>query len=191
MQSRPITTLYPVPEANDQAPHVYISVGHQQMMTDTMPPLGLALWLMTTPASMRTAGGRLFVDVAPMLASPNRAAVLNTLGQSDTLIKDALTTILDRGFIHPHRRRTSRPRSIPCSARRRSIENDPAIVAGLIDRSQASIATLRREIATMSGPALFDFIVHDMEELKKHLREPRSSTAILAAMAQPRGSTST
>ena len=34
VQSRPITTLYPIPEANDQENHVYISVGHQQMMTD-------------------------------------------------------------------------------------------------------------------------------------------------------------
>lgn len=34
VQSRPITTLYPVPEANDRENHVYVSVGHQQMMTD-------------------------------------------------------------------------------------------------------------------------------------------------------------
>ncbi|VTR48925.1 phosphoenolpyruvate synthase [Actinobacillus pleuropneumoniae] len=39
VQSRPITTLYPIPEANDQENHVYVSVGHQQMMTDPMKPL--------------------------------------------------------------------------------------------------------------------------------------------------------
>lgn len=42
VQSRPITTLFPIPEANDQENHVYISVGHQQMMTDPMKPLGLS-----------------------------------------------------------------------------------------------------------------------------------------------------
>ena len=42
VQSRPITTLYPIPEANDGENHVYISVGHQQMMTDAMKPLGLS-----------------------------------------------------------------------------------------------------------------------------------------------------
>lgn len=36
VQSRPITTLYPIPEENDGENHVYISVGHQQMMTDAM-----------------------------------------------------------------------------------------------------------------------------------------------------------
>ena len=101
VQSRPITTLYPIPEVDDPGPHVYVSVGHQQMMTDSIRPLGLSLWLMTTRASMHAAGGRLFVDVAPLLASPARAAVVATMGQSDPLIKDALTTILDRGFIPP------------------------------------------------------------------------------------------
>ncbi len=30
--------------------HVYVSVGHQQMMTDAMKPLGLSMWQLTTPA---------------------------------------------------------------------------------------------------------------------------------------------
>src|SRR5690606_28350466 len=36
VQARPITTLYPVPEVDDDRTHVYLSVGHQQMMTDAM-----------------------------------------------------------------------------------------------------------------------------------------------------------
>jgi pyruvate,water dikinase len=71
VQSRPITTLFPIPEANDQENHVYVSVGHQQMMTDPMKPLGLSFYLLTTPAPMRTAGGRLFVDVTNNLAWGN------------------------------------------------------------------------------------------------------------------------
>ena len=69
VQSRPITTLFPVPEANDKENHVYISVGHQQMMTDPIKPLGLSFFLLTTNALMRKAGGRLFVDVTHQLAS--------------------------------------------------------------------------------------------------------------------------
>ncbi|HTF27662.1 MAG TPA: PEP/pyruvate-binding domain-containing protein, partial [Flavitalea sp.] len=103
VQTRPITTLYPIPEVDDQENHVYISVGHQQMMTDAMKPLGLSFFLLLTPALMRTAGGRLFVDVAPMLASPaGRETLVNVLGKSDPIIKGALTTILERGdFIKP------------------------------------------------------------------------------------------
>ena len=65
VQSRPITTLFPIPEAGDRENHVYVSVGHGQMMTDAMKPLGLSLWQLTTRAPMAEAGGRLFVDVTP------------------------------------------------------------------------------------------------------------------------------
>ncbi|HEX5584884.1 MAG TPA: PEP/pyruvate-binding domain-containing protein [Gaiella sp.] len=56
VQSRPITTLFPIPEAGDGENHVYVSVGHQQMMTD--PTLGLSFWQMTTPRPMNEAAGR-------------------------------------------------------------------------------------------------------------------------------------
>src|SRR5438552_303367 len=100
LQSRPITTLFPIPAASDRDNHVYVSVGHQQMMTDPMKPLGLSLWQLTTPRPMSEAGGRLFVDVTRGLASPaSRAGLLEVLGRSDPLIRDALQTILDRDFI--------------------------------------------------------------------------------------------
>ncbi|MEN6460412.1 MAG: PEP/pyruvate-binding domain-containing protein, partial [Syntrophomonas sp.] len=74
VQSRPITTLYPIPQANDGENHAYVSVGHQQMMTDPMKPLGISFFLLTTLAPMCKAGGRLFVDVTHMLASPDSRA---------------------------------------------------------------------------------------------------------------------
>jgi pyruvate,water dikinase len=43
VQSRPITTLFPIPSADDRENHVYVSVGHGQMMTDPMKPLGLSV----------------------------------------------------------------------------------------------------------------------------------------------------
>src|SRR5579859_5860461 len=109
VQSRPITTLFPIPEAIDQENHVYVSVGHGQMMTDPMKPLGLSFFLLTTNALMRKAGGRLFVDVTPLLASPaSRESIIDGLGQSDPLIKDALLTIIERGdFIKRSEEHTS------------------------------------------------------------------------------------
>ena len=82
VQSRPITTLFPIPEAGDRENHVYVSVGHQQMMTDPMKPLGLSFWQLTTPRPMDEAGGRLFVDVTQGLASPaSRAGLLEVAGE--------------------------------------------------------------------------------------------------------------
>ena len=58
VQSRPITTLFPIPAADDRENHVYVSVGHQQMMTDAMKPLGLSLWQLTAcRGCTRPAGG--------------------------------------------------------------------------------------------------------------------------------------
>ncbi len=102
VQSRPITTLFPIPAAGDQENHVYVSVGHAQMMTDAMKPLGLSFWQLTTPRPMYVAGGRLFVDVASDLASPaSRAGLLEVIGKSDPLIGDALETILERDDFIP------------------------------------------------------------------------------------------
>ncbi|KAF6579799.1 phosphoenolpyruvate synthase [Paenibacillus sp. EKM212P] len=189
VQSRPITTLYPIPEANDQENHVYVSVGHQQMMTDPIKPLGLSFYLLITPAPMRIAGGRLFVDVTQMLASPvSRETFLNTLGQSDPLIKDAFMTLIERDFIKslPDDRTERSPGN---SSKGRSsagfqaqIENDPAIVSDLIKNSQTSIEKLKQNIQTKSGADLFDFILEDLQELKKILFDPQSSKVFMTAM---------
>lgn len=190
VQSRPITTLYPIPEDNDQENHVYVSVGHQQMMTDSMKPLGLSFWLLTTRAPMRNAGGRLFVDVTPMLASPaSREMILNNLGQSDPLIKDALMTVIERGdFIKPlpnDKKEQSAVKSkeaIPPAGSQAQLEIDPTIVSDLIQHSQTSIEALKQNIQTKSGSDLFDFIQEDIQQLTKMLSDPQSLGVIIAAM---------
>ncbi len=181
VQSRPITTLFPVPAVDDAANHVYVSVGHQQMMTDPMKPLGLSMWLLTTPAPMRTSAGRLFVDVTPLLASPTTRAGFLALGRSDPLIADALQTILDRGDfvaeIDDHDLPTPPPVADPIP-----IETDPAIVAELIAQNRASVAALQRDIRSRSGPELFDFILADLQELKRLLFDPRGRQVFMSAM---------
>jgi len=182
VQSRPITTLFPVPAADDAENHVYVSVGHQQMMTDAMKPLGLSLWQLTAAPRMYEAGGRLFVDVAQRLASPaSRAAVLEALGTSDPLIGDALQTIVDRGDFIPSLPDEG-PGGAPPSDAPGPIETDPAIVTELIERSQASNTALERDIRTKSGPALLDFILADIPELKRILFDPRSRQVYMGAM---------
>ncbi|HEY3567512.1 MAG TPA: rifamycin-inactivating phosphotransferase [Thermoanaerobaculia bacterium] len=180
VQSRPITTLFPLPVAGDRENHVYVSVGHQQMMTDPMKPLGLSVWQLTTPRPMAEAGGRLFVDVTQILASPaSRPGLLAMLGKSDPLIGDALQTVLDRGdFVRSLP--DAGPAWTPPGGGAASIETDPAIVEELIRRSQASIAALERDIRTRSGSALLDFILADLQALKP--ADPRSMQVVMAGM---------
>lgn len=190
VQSRPITTLYPIPEVNDEDNHVYVSVGHQQMMTDAMKPLGLSFFLLTTSAPMVQAGGRLFVDVAYNLASPSsRDMIINVLGQSDPLIKDALISIMERGdFIKslPHEEKTansgkSKKIMLP-EGFRGQFECDPAIVTNLIASSQASIEQVKQTIQTKAGTEVFDFILEDLEQLKKWITDPQNLGVIMAAI---------
>ena len=183
VQSRPITTLFPIPAADDQANHVYVSVGHQQMMTDAMKPLGISVWQLTAGRSMHEAGARLFVDITRDLASPaGRAEVVTALGRSDPLIGDALQTIIERDGFIPTLPDEDRPAGRLARAAQATVESDPAIVAELIERNQASIAALKREIATKSGSPLLDFIRSDIEERKRILFDPRSLEVIMAAM---------
>ena len=187
VQSRPITTLFPIPEATDPENHVYISVGHQQMMTDPIKPLGLSFFLLTTNAHMRKAGGRLFVDITNILTSPaNREKMIDMLGNSDPLIKDALLTITAReGFI----KSTPDDPKAPDNSNKvlawtypEEFINDPAIASDLIKSNQRSIEDLRQHIQTKSGSDLFDFILDDIRQAKKTLFNPQSLDLIMIAM---------
>ncbi|HEY6829039.1 MAG TPA: rifamycin-inactivating phosphotransferase [Gemmatimonadaceae bacterium] len=180
VQSRPITTLFPVPVVSDGERHVYLSTGHQQMMTDAMKPLGLSMWRLTGATTFHEAGGRLFVDVSRALASPaGRAGLLAMAGKSDPLTGDALKTIIDRGFIPT----LPDPNPAPVSgAAPPPMETDPAIVAELIATSEASNARLKADIQQKSGLALFDFILADVQELKRVIFNPRSHQAIMASV---------
>ncbi|PHM07648.1 phosphoenolpyruvate synthase [Nostoc sp. 'Peltigera malacea cyanobiont' DB3992] len=188
VQSRPITTLFPIPETGDRENHVYVSVGHNQMMTDAMKPLGLSFFLLMTHAPMHTAGGRLFVDVTATLASPvSRETVLNvTLGKSDPLMKDALTTILERGdFIKslPDDRSSGKSGKGRSPADFQTLNDyDPAIVADLIQQSQTSTDALKQTIQTKSGADLFDFILEDIQQLKKTNADSQSFGVLMTGM---------
>lgn len=189
VQSRPITTLFPIPEANDQENRVYLSVGHQQMMTDPIKPLGLSFFLLTTRAPMRTAGGRLFVDVTQQLSSPViRKPFIEGWGKGDPLIKDALTNLMERGdFIKllPNEKEQSPSNGNQTASylgAHAPIDNDPAIVADLIRSNQNSLEELKQGINAKSGADVFDFIVDDIQQLRKILFDPQNIAAIMSAM---------
>jgi len=185
VQSRPITTLFPVPEANDQENRVYISVGHQQMMTDAMKPLGLSLFQLSA-RYMNTAGGRLFVDITPDLASPaKRNIIVNVLAKSDPLFRDALMSVAERGFIKllPDDEKEQQPgNNAPPRDFQTLVDYDPAIVRDLIQSSEASIAALKQNIGSKSGPDLIDFMLEDILESKKDLFRTQGFGVIMTGM---------
>ncbi len=189
VQSRPITTLYPIPEAKDKENHVYLSVGHQQMMTDPIRPLGMSLMQLISSGNWMKAGGRLFFDVAPMLAtSDGRKILLNNMRQLEPLTKDAIMTIIERDFIKclpTQEKEESLDRSDkvnPPVEPQAHIDISPSIVTGLIKKSQTSIEELKRNIQGKTGVNLIDFILDDIQELKRILFDPQSTAAFMAGI---------
>ncbi|GGS73501.1 rifamycin-inactivating phosphotransferase [Streptomyces griseoviridis] len=183
VQSRPVTTLFPVPEAGDGENHVYVSVGHQQMMTDAMKPLGLSVWRLTAMAPMHEAGGRLFVDVTRRLATPaGRTALLDLMGRGDPLVRDALESVLDRGDFIPTLPDAADAGGPPPGGPPAPVETDPALVTELVDRSRASLAALERDIRAHSGPELFDFLLEAFAEHRRVLGDPLSFRVLMAGM---------
>jgi rifampicin phosphotransferase len=189
VQSRPITTLFPIPDIRDSENHVYLSVGHQQMMTDPMKPLGLSFFQLTAARPMFQAGGRLFVDVTGLLTAPATRQAFLDAWQSDPLIRDSLMAVVARGdIIKP----LPPDEKVPGSAKREDgfsttgfrtqTENDPAIAANLVQHSEAAVAALKQMIQTKSGPDLFDCIAEDIGQLRKLLSAPQSIRVIKAAM---------
>lgn len=189
VQSRPITTLYPIPEANDQENHVYLSVGHQQMMTDPLKPLGMSLMQLLAYGRWFKAGGRLFIDVSQMLTSiDGRKMLLNNMKQLEPLTKDAIMTIIERDFIKCLPNDKKEPSSgnndnvkspaVPQT----QIEHNPSIVSELIRKNQTSVEELKQNIQGKSGTNLIDFILEDIQELKRILFDPQSTAVFTAAI---------
>lgn len=95
LQSRPITTLYPIPKAKDDCLRIYSSYGHQNMMTDAFKPLGISLndMFMSFAIAGKTteAGGRIYFDFSSDMKSPlMRKFMIDSYESQDHLMCEAL-----------------------------------------------------------------------------------------------------
>ncbi|KLU59015.1 phosphoenolpyruvate synthase [Peptococcaceae bacterium CEB3] len=108
LQSRPITSLYPLPKVSEDKFHVYISVGHIQMMTDVLKPLAISLFqnlldflkkepMISENYFICKAGGRVFADVTgPLLLKPVRKRLLRVMKGMDEILGSALAEVIQR-----------------------------------------------------------------------------------------------
>ncbi|ACV63506.1 pyruvate phosphate dikinase PEP/pyruvate- binding [Desulfofarcimen acetoxidans DSM 771] len=193
VQSRPITTLYPVPDLNDGQNHIYTSIGHQQMMTDAIKPLGISFFqLLSDEVPLRKAGGRLFFDLTHDLASPiGREIILRTWGKADPLMHNAILNLMKRkAFVKslPRGKRYIRMGTeglswaLPIQAIKIYRKNDVTLIQNLISHNEASVRDLQQRIANVSGDELFAFIVEDHKQLKEIMYNPRGMGAIIVGV---------
>ena len=103
VQSRPITTLFPIPDGRRRG-EPRLRLGRPPADDDRRDEAARALLLADDdPRPMAEAGGRLFVDVTqrPGVAGEPRRPRWRSSAKSDPLIRDALQTVLDRGDFIP------------------------------------------------------------------------------------------
>lgn len=107
VQSRPITSLYPVPEAMDGKAHILLSFGHVQMMTEVIKPLGISVMRTLFPFGKSSpekesgilleAGGRLFIDMDRVLMYRRLARVVPLfMENADVMMSLALKEYMKR-----------------------------------------------------------------------------------------------
>lgn len=112
LQSRPITTLWPVPVPRPitDGLHVYYSWNHRQGMTEVMPPLVVDYWLRSLQSIVNrmgirpstgplgaTAGGMVYLDVTSFLTSKRLGpAMLEGLNDFDRQAVPPLEEVLEK-----------------------------------------------------------------------------------------------
>lgn len=183
VQSRPITTLYPVPEVNDDKTHVYYSFAHRQMMTEAMSPLSITffqkLFKYISDTPMSEAGGRLYGDTSNELRSPlMRKYFVKGMATVDVLMMNALYNVIEREDIMKNLYKAKKPmvgvklialwllKTIECY-----MKNDPAIAENFMARNKALLMDLEQQAQHISGNELFDFIDKSLAQIKDNMMD--------------------
>ncbi len=199
VQSRPITTLYPLPPVQDTRNHVYLSFGHLQMMTDAMKPFGLSFFqLQSAGTPLIDAGGRFYGDVAADLGSPvGRRLVLASMGAVDPLMLDAIKAIAARTSFMKGLARGGKKFlamgsgyftwRLPVEAVKAYRTNDATVVAGLMSQNEEALKDVRTRFLGFSGPELFTGILEDLEELKEASAGAKGMGVVYAGQFALRG----
>ena len=183
VQSRPITTLYPIPDMNDGKNHIYLSFGHRQMMTEAIRPLGISMFKALFKhfgfTQMSEAGGRLFIDISGDLTSPITAKFfIKSVDKVDILMQNALYKIVkNKEFMKtlPHGKSTiglsSGMVTWVFQAIKNYWKNDASVVIKLMTKNETLLKELEKKAAGLTGEALFDFILEGVEKMKNSVSD--------------------
>ncbi|WP_330587997.1 PEP/pyruvate-binding domain-containing protein [Anaerocolumna sedimenticola] len=191
VQSRSITTLFPLPEVTSaKEPRVYMSIGHTQMMTDTIKPLGMSFFEMLTDSVMEKIGGRIYADITHDLSSAmGKNRLLLASGKQDPLIQNALKNLIsDKQFMEllPKGKRNIKGGIFTFSSFKETYKiykkNNPAIIKDLIQEFENEITVTKEHLDSLTGEEVLKFIKNDRKALYDMAYHPGMLGAIIAAI---------
>lgn len=173
LQARAITTLSPLPEPapTDGAVHAYLSFGHVQVNTAPLSPMAISVFQRLIPLGrdasgssslVAAAGGRLYVDVTPMLSrAPFDRTLPKIIARASRPIGERLAAVAAR----PEWREQAPRVRVELSAVVRRIAPMLARAAGTLVRGpqrtrarflvrlEAELAGVRARVAAGQSPA--------------------------------------
>ncbi len=191
LQSRSITTLFPIPESDDpNRPRVYMSVGHLQMMTDPLKPLGISFFEPLAQFSLDRSGGRVFADITHDISSlVGRKRLLIAAGKQDPLIQGALKKLLeDKKFLAslPRGKRNLKGGAFSITALMEAFKisrkNDPALIDQILDQFETELQSVEKELDVLSGEQLFSYLEADLQKMLKMAYDNQMIGAIVVAL---------
>jgi len=191
VQSRSITTLFPLPKVADlKTPRVYMSIGHTQMMTDAIKPLGMSFFEMISEVSMEKIGGRIYTDITHDLSSTiGRSRLVMASGKQDPLIQSAIKNLIkDKDFMAslPKGKRNIQGGIFTLGSILETIKinkkNDPSIIEELTNEFEKEVRNLDQQLSKLSGNQALEFIVNDRDKLLEMAYNPKMLGAIIAAI---------
>ncbi|MDQ1913855.1 phosphoenolpyruvate synthase [Paenibacillus sp. GD4] len=168
LQSRPITSLYPVPPVFDDRLHIFINFGYLQMMTDPMKPLAISIlsyapsFFQKDPSSqdnpiIREAGGRAFADVTGILTmKPVRNRILKVMKGMDELMASAVMELMERDAF--------RAVSVPIRDRLRVMGRMAPIVIPVAAKVVSNLLFKEPEKASRDAAAFMENTVMEIEK---------------------------
>lgn len=190
VQARPITTLYPPPQSPDGYKHCAISVGHLQMMTDTVLPLGMSMLQKSNFFSVMELGGHMYMDIThDIKRAGGRMRVLSEARIKDPLMHKALKKIFDRkDYLRgipdgPKGLTTVVDRwGVLAGAFKTYRRNNEADIDAYVGRQKAEIEVVRGKLEKLSGADVLQFIMDEQEHLRKVLYDPAGAGTVIMTM---------
>lgn len=190
VQARPITTLYPLPSSPDGYKHCAISIGHLQMMTDPILPLGLSILKKSRFYTINELGGRMYTDITYDLRTmKGRISHLSESRIKDPLMYNTLQQIIKRKeYIKniPKGPSSAIPLEGKWAIVWKAISSyfrfDEAEIDAYIKRQKSAIEAALRKLEKLSGVEALQFILDDQKQMRITISDPAGTGTILTAM---------
>ena len=190
VQARPITTLYPLPKSPDGYKHCAISVGHLQMMTDTVLPLGMSMIKKSRFYTINELGGRMYTDITYDLGTAKgRRSYLSESKIKDPLMHSTLQEITNR---QEYIKNIPKGPSSAISLEGRGaiiwraisayFRFDEKEIDAYVQRQKVAIEDAKRKLEKISGAQVLQFILDDQKNMRITISDPAGAGTILTAM---------